>query len=481
VPTFGRTGAGKWHVVGPDGCRYGQAFTDETETAPDETVTATDIVAYVPPDPPDDTHLSSIAVASSPGRLLPSGRSDEQRLVLPTAVRESTVGLCDSCRSHLKRHQQRRSRLITDLKQVTPLREIDWAVTDHDARQACDWCLAREVTTWHSDTLDSSVCPACGRLFNTPLGDPGAENTPEVDRLPDTPTEPVTPIVIGTTLPDYDPTALVGSHRPLIKCREKEKYATVICDLKRTGHAFTADGIAALDQLRARYAERIADNADHHTAVTLEIGRTPRSVTIEGIFPADSASVIEDCWAIVSDPSNWYPAGWPQQEWMHRRSAEPAIPGEEAVVDAFPRLQTQTQTQTPASSVDTESLRTMTESDRYQRGERYYEAGAVTDLEHVDTLLHATVHGSQPYDVQVTLADGRYVEGQCSCPDDAVPCKHIVAVMLASGDVEATGSDRSIEEVLAAASAEELRTLLSDLAADDLTLRKHIYEELDDS
>lgn len=478
MPTFGRTGSGKWHVVGPDGCRYGQAFTDETETAPDETVTATDIVAYEPPDPPDDTPLSSIAVSSSRGgRSVLSGRSDEQRLVLPTAVRESSAGLCESCRSHLKRHQQRRSRLITDLKQVTPLREVDWAVTDHDARQACDWCLAREVTTWHSDALGSSVCPACGRLFNTPLGDPGAENTPEVDRLPDTPTEPVTPIVIGTTLPDYDPTALVGSNRPLIKYREKAKYATLVCELNRTGHAFTADGIATLDQVRASYAEHVADDIGHQTDVTLDIGRTPRSVTIEGIFPADSASVIADCWVIVSDPSSWYPAGWPQQGWIHRRAAEPAIPGEEPVVDAFPRLQTQT----PAPSVETESLRTMTESGRYQRGERYYEGGAVTDLEHVDNLLHATVHGSQPYDVQVTLADGRYVEGQCSCPDGAVPCKHIVAVVLASGDVETVESDRSVEEVLAAASAEDLRTLLSDLAADDLALRKHIYEELADS
>jgi hypothetical protein len=477
VPTFGRTGSGKWHIVGSDGCRYGQAFSDETETAPDETVTATDIVAYEPPNSPADTHSSMTASLSQGRRSVLYGRSDEQRLVLPTAVRESTAGLCKSCRSPLKRQQKRRSRLIADLKQVTPLREVDWTVTEHDARQACDWCLASEFTTWHSDALGSTVCPACGRLFNTPLGNPGTENTPDVDRLPDTPTEPVTPIVIGTTLPEYDPTELEGSYRPLIKYREKEKYATVICELNRTGHAFTADGIAALDQVRASYAERVADNDDYQTDVTLDIGRTPRSVTLDGIFPTDSVSVIEDCWTIVSDPSNWYPAGWPQQGWMHRRAAEPAIPGEEAVVDAFPRLQTQT----PASSVDTESLRTMTESGRYQRGERYYEAGAVTDLEHVDNLLHATVHGSQPYDVQVTLSDGRYAEGQCSCPDDAVPCKHIVAVVLASGDVEATESDRSLETVLAAASAEDLRTLLSDLAADDLTLRTHIYEELDDS
>jgi uncharacterized Zn finger protein len=88
------------------------------------------------------------------------------------------------------------------------------------------------------------------------------------------------------------------------------------------------------------------------------------------------------------------------------------------------------------------------------------------------------VQGSRPYDVEVTLSDGSYVKGECSCPDDAATCKHIIAAVLASGDVEAKGDDESLETVLESASTGKLQTLLQSLAEDDLTVRKRIYEEL---
>ncbi|MFB1065594.1 SWIM zinc finger domain-containing protein [Natrinema sp. H-ect4] len=280
--------------------------------------------------------------------------------------------------------------------------------------------------------------------------------------------------MFGTSLPDYDPTGLVGSNRPLIKYRDKHKYAELVFELERTGHAFSAEGIAALEQIRSNYADQVADNDTHQTDVTLEIGMTPRTVTIKGIFPEDSSSVIGTCWDIVSDPTKWFPIGWPEQGWIHRRSADPSIPGDEPVVDAFPRLQTQT----PANSVDLETIRQVTEPGRYDRGTRYYERGSVTDIEYVDDSLQATVQGSRPYDVQVTLSQGSYVSGQCSCPDDAVPCKHIVAAVLASGDVESVGDSQSLDTLLEAASAEELRTVLAEFANEDLRLRKHLYEVL---
>ena len=477
MPTFGRTGSRTWHLVGPDGCQYGRAFADDTESSPDDTATASDIVAYESPEPPNNTQSSSVSDSGLPslgGSTVPRGRSDNQRLVLPITLTESDSGLCESCRSQLERHQQRRSRVITGLKQVTTSRDIDWEVTERDTQQACDWCRNHESTLWSSDALRSTVCPACGRLFNTPLGDPGAENTPDVDRLPDTPNEPVTPIVFGTTLPDYDPTELTGSNRPVINYREKRKYATLIFELERTGHGFTADGIAAFDQIRASYAKQVADDDAHQTDVTLDIGRTPRTVTLDGISPDDRLPLIGECWAIVSDPAHWFPLGWPQQGWIHRRGADPSIPGEEPVAEAFPRLQTQQ----PAQSVETERLRSLVEPGRYERGKHYYERGAVTEIERIDEIVQATVQGSQPYDVDVTLTDGSYIDGRCSCPDDAVPCKHIVAAVLASGDVEANGDDRSLDEVLATASSEELRALLRSRADNDVTLRKRIYEEL---
>ncbi|MEF8979902.1 MAG: hypothetical protein V5A39_13710, partial [Haloarculaceae archaeon] len=53
-------------------------------------------------------------------------------------------------------------------------------------------------------------------------------------------------------------TELIGSNRPLIKYREKTKYAEVVCDLERIGHGFSADDLAALEAVRADYVERVA-------------------------------------------------------------------------------------------------------------------------------------------------------------------------------------------------------------------------------
>ncbi|WP_193788171.1 SWIM zinc finger family protein [Natrinema limicola] len=102
----------------------------------------------------------------------------------------------------------------------------------------------------------------------------------------------------------------------------------------------------------------------------------------------------------------------------------------------------------------------------------------MTELEYVDDTLQATVPGSRPYDVQVILSQGSYVSGQCRCPDETVPCKHIVAAVLASGDVEAVGSNQSLDALLAAASAEELRSILAEIADEDIGIRKRLYEEL---
>lgn len=467
MPTFGRTGNGKWHIVGPNGCRYGQAF-DDPDTALDGTVTATDITSYESPDTSDGERSGTIATGLNPGT------TKQQRLVLPREIRESDAGLCGSCRSQLEIQQKRRSRLITDLKRRTPLRDVDWNVTHHDGLQVCYWCRAHEPAVWTSDVLDSRVCPACGRLYNSRLGESSRDQTLEEERRPATPTEFVIPIVVGTTLPDYDPTDLVGSNRPVIEVREKTKYATLKLDLERTGHAFTPEAIDALREVRSSYAAEVADDEAHQTDVKIDVGMTARSVTLEGVYPDDTPVVIGNCWDIVGDPVNWFRLGWSPHGQMYGPPVERSVPGDEAVVDAFPRLQTQT----PAASVDTDFLKQVTEAGRSQRGQRYYERGAVTALERVDNQLQATVQGSQPYDVHVTLEDGRFVDGRCSCPDDAVPCKHIVAAVLASGDVEPVGGEEAIDDVVANASRDELEMLILDVAADDLSLRKRIYEDL---
>lgn len=479
MPTFGRTGTGKWHVVGPDGCRYGRAFADDPDDSLDVTVTATDIVAYDPPPPPAERDPSSVSAALSPG-----GDTGDQRLVLPTAMRESESDLCRSCRSTLERHQRPREKLVGDLKRVTTVRDPDWIVTDRDDRRACDWCRAREATTHHSDALRCTVCPACARLFETGLGEPDDEEMPETDTLPATPEEPVDAVVLGTTLPEDDPAELVGSNRPVVEYREKHTYADIVYKLERTGHALDADGIAALDGIREAYADRVAGDESHQTDVTLDVDTVSRTVSMEGIRPDDRVAMIEDCREVVSNPAYWFPVGWPDSGRIYRRSFDGSIPGDDSIVDAFPRLQTRTpstERSGPGSqSVDVESLRAVTDPGRYERGERYYRQGAVTDVDVVDDRLEATVQGSRPYDVRATLSDGRFVDGECSCPDDAPVCKHVVAAVLASGDVDAdvAGSGRSLEDVLDSASADELRELLRDLAEEEVSVRKRVYDEL---
>lgn len=470
MPTFGRTGNGKWHVVGPDGCRYGRAFADDPDSVPDETVTATDIVTYDPLAGEDDR---SSADAIGFGGFVPRGSLEHQQLVLPSEIRNGDSELCNSCRSRLETHQKRRAQLISEFKHVVPLRDIDWTSTESESLQVCYWCRAHESVLWVSDPLRSQVCPACGRLYNSSLGDPGPDDTPEEDLRPATPTEFVTPIVFGATLPEYDPTELVGSNRPLIEVREKNKYATLKFDLERTGHAFTPEAIDALEEVRDAYVDEVTEDESHQADVKIDVGMFARSVTLEGVYPDDAASVVGDCWDIVGNPANWFSVRWPQHGRLYGLSAERSIPGDEPVIDVFPRLKTQS----PASSVDTDALKQVTDPGRYQRGEGYYNRGAVTDIQRVDNRLQATVQGSQPYDVRVTLEHGRYVDGQCSCPDDAVPCKHIVAAVLASDDVEPVGGERPLEEILAGATREELETLLLDVVEDDLLLRKRIYDE----
>lgn len=210
--------------------------------------------------------------------------------------------------------------------------------------------------------------------------------------------------------------------------------------------------------------------------MTLTVGDTARSVTIEDLDLADEAAAIEACRGVISDPEYWFRVGWSRYGGAYPRSPDRTIPGSDPVVEVFPQLQSPT----PAgsSSVDMAHLESITEPGRYERGQRYSRTGAVTAIDRVDDWIQATVQGSRPYDVRVRMADGQFVEGQCSCPDDAIPCKHIVAVVLASGDVEPVGTDRSLDAVLEAASADEVRALLESIAKEDLDVRRRIYAEL---
>lgn len=68
----------------------------------------------------------------------------------------------------------------------------------------------------------------------------------------------------------------------------------------------------------------------------------------------------------------------------------------------------------------------------WERGEEYYESGAVTALEEIlDGEWTATVEGTDDYEVEISIEDGIVTSQFCDCPYDGEVCKHVVATILA--------------------------------------------------
>ncbi|HID61346.1 MAG TPA: SWIM zinc finger domain-containing protein, partial [Anaerolineae bacterium] len=79
------------------------------------------------------------------------------------------------------------------------------------------------------------------------------------------------------------------------------------------------------------------------------------------------------------------------------------------------------------------AIRSLATARSFSRGEEYYRAGAVLDLERRGDTLLAQVEGSsyEPYDVTIELDAGGVAQAYCTCPYDwGGYCKHIVAVLL---------------------------------------------------
>lgn len=100
----------------------------------------------------------------------------------------------------------------------------------------------------------------------------------------------------------------------------------------------------------------------------------------------------------------------------------------------------------------------------YDRGEDYYEQGAVIDVTRRGDLLRAEVEGSQyePYQVQIEFDETGIVETVCSCPyDHGGICKHRVAVLLTYiRDPETIDRRPPVSELVADADSETLRELV---------------------
>ena len=89
------------------------------------------------------------------------------------------------------------------------------------------------------------------------------------------------------------------------------------------------------------------------------------------------------------------------------------------------------------------------------RGEMYYYDGAVQDLEKTEHGYHAVVEGTEDYEVDIEIEDGRICEMYCTCPyaDDGNNCKHMAAVLYEIEEQE--GSDSLVEGSSGSEQAEE--------------------------
>ncbi|MDQ2731084.1 MAG: SWIM zinc finger family protein, partial [Armatimonadota bacterium] len=115
-------------------------------------------------------------------------------------------------------------------------------------------------------------------------------------------------------------------------------------------------------------------------------------------------------------------------------------------------------TQTP--SLNVAQVQAIAGPETYNRGEYYFESGAVQNLIRRGSRLEAEVQGSDddPYSVTVEMGEKGIDGYSCSCPyDRGGACKHVVAVLIA-----AIHAPQEIEE------RPPLDTLLAGLDRDQL-------------
>lgn len=128
------------------------------------------------------------------------------------------------------------------------------------------------------------------------------------------------------------------------------------------------------------------------------------------------------------------------------------------------------------------AIRRLARPQSFERGEDYYERGAVLEITRRGELLRATVEGSQyePYHVQIEVDGTGVVETACSCPyDHGGICKHRVAVLLTYIREPDDIDQRSpVSELVADADPELLRDLLVDLAEGHPELAERIESRL---
>ncbi|WP_435079133.1 SWIM zinc finger family protein [Halococcus sp. AFM35] len=112
-------------------------------------------------------------------------------------------------------------------------------------------------------------------------------------------------------------------------------------------------------------------------------------------------------------------------------------------------------------------VRELARAKSYNRGQSYYDQGAVSDVVQRGKTLRADVEGSQyqPYTVTIEFDDAGVTRTDCSCPyDHGGICKHRVAVLLTYiRDSSQVSKRQPFSELIADANPETLQNLLIEL------------------
>ncbi|HLF29269.1 MAG TPA: SWIM zinc finger family protein [Anaerolineae bacterium] len=113
------------------------------------------------------------------------------------------------------------------------------------------------------------------------------------------------------------------------------------------------------------------------------------------------------------------------------------------------------------------SIKRKTDAQVFERGEDYFDSGAVIRPIRIGNTLIARCHGSgaAPYRVRITFGKQGVSGAECDCPYDwGGYCKHIVALLLthirAPGSIEVKPT---VQELLAESDRDELITMIEEL------------------
>lgn len=124
----------------------------------------------------------------------------------------------------------------------------------------------------------------------------------------------------------------------------------------------------------------------------------------------------------------------------------------------------------PIPHLNETTLRRQATAQSFERGEDYYQSGAVGRLQQRGNTLQAEVEGSEvePYTVCLTFDDSGVTAADCSCPYDYGGwCKHIVATALAClREPESIEERPTLEALLERLDLPQTRDLVQELIAE---------------